>query len=452
MNLSLKDIVALLNPEVQADDRRVAGISIDTRTLVSGDVFFALKGQVDGHQFVRQAFEKGACAVVVDQSCDIEKEYVQIQVDDTLKALQKLAANYRDKIQVPVIAITGTNGKTTTKEMLYQILSMQYVTEKTYGNFNNHIGLPLSLLKWGSNIEVGVLEMGTNHFGEIAALCEIAKPTHGVITNIGEGHLEFLKDKAGVSRAKGELLDSLPGKGLAFLNGDDPYLLKMKDKVDQTILFGFSDRCQIQGYDLISDLNSVSFKIEGHEIVIPSAGKHNAYNALAAIGVALALNVSWQNIKDGFAHFQPVDQRFQAININGVTFFNDAYNANPSSVESAILTLEAIETVGRKIVVMGDMLELGSQSQVAHKKMGALMAAHQIHALFGLGKETQLTVQAAESDVLKFAAHFDSHERLAGALKDFIQPGDVVLVKGSRGMKMENIIDLFNQPNEKVEG
>lgn len=452
MDLSLKYIIDVLNPETVAADMKPAGISIDTRSLVAGDVFFALKGQVDGHQYVSQAFEKGACAAVVDRSFKVETASVHIMVEDTLKALQKLASCYRDDIQAPILAITGTNGKTTTKEMLYQILSMQYVTEKTYGNYNNHIGLPLSLLKWSRNIECGVLEMGTNHFGEIATLCEIAKPTHGIITNIGEGHLEFLKDKEGVAKAKGELLESLNDKDFAFLNGDDPYLIKMGDRVNQTIFYGFADHCQVQGRNLKAEMNAISFTVEDHEIYIPCTGQHNAYNALAAISAAQALNVSWQNIKDGLAQFQSVDQRFQPLDIQGITFFNDAYNANPDSVESGIRTLDAMQVKGRKIIVMGDMLELGSQSLSAHERIGEFIAKHKIHALFGLGKATKLTIKNAKSDELEYAQHYHLHENLAVELMDFIKPGDVVLVKGSRGMKMEIVIQIIQKHNDKIEG
>ncbi len=453
MDLNLKDIQRVIAPESPVPDMVPSGISIDTRKLVNGNIFFALKGQVDGHRYTGEAFRKGACAAVVNRSFAIRDDAVYLVVEDTLKSLQYLAAWYRKQFKTPVIAVTGTNGKTSTKEMLYQIVSMQYLTEKTPGNFNNHIGLPLSLLRWTKHLEVGILEMGTNHFGDIDMLCKIAHPTHGVITNIGEGHLEFLKDKAGVARAKGELLDHLTENGTAFLNGDDPYLLSMQKKVKETILFGFSEQCHVRGIDLVSDTNSVSFSVEDQPIQLHCPGEHNAYNALAAISVAKALNVSWQNIQDGLARFQPVDQRFQQIKIKGVTFFNDAYNANPGSLESGIRTLASMKISGRKILVMGDMLELGMKSKQAHVKMGAFIAEHHIDAIFGFGPETQHTVDRAGSLHLKFAGHYDSHDVLAEALMAFIQDGDVVLVKGSRSMKMENVLQwIQQQSNHKNEG
>jgi len=450
--LTLGEIASVLHaPLKKGRTVLVNSVSIDSRRVQKGAVFFALKGdRFDGHEFVQEAQKKGAAAAVVEvgrrRPHDASNHTVLFRVADVLRALQDLAAYYRKKFLFPVIAVTGTNGKTTTKEMLALVLSSHYQVMKTEGNFNNHIGMALSMFSWRRNGELAVVEMGTNHFGEIRRLCEIARPTHGVITNIGKGHLEFLKNETGVARAKTELLESLAVKGLAFLNGDDVHLLPYRNTAGKTITFGFGNGCDLVGkHPGIDRFGFPKMDVEGRTIRLSVSGRHNLYNALAAIAVGRTFGIPWKDIQETLWRFRPVDKRMDLVRIAGVVILNDSYNANPSSVEQALMTLKEFSGIQRRVVVLGDMLELGRSSRTEHARLGESIAGSFFDLFFCTGNHMRIAARAAVRAGMPHARWFDSKAGLCEALLSDLREGDGVLVKGSRGMNMEEVIEILKQ-------
>lgn len=446
MQYTLKQIAGILKSDAQTlSDHVVVGVSTDSRSITSEQLFFALKGdQFDGHDYIQMALQNGAVGCVVSHEWFTEQTDLKgffIPVPDPLKGLQDLAGQYRQEFNFPVIGITGSNGKTTTKDMMGTVLSKKYKVDKSKGNLNNHIGLPLSICTWKKESDLAILEMGTNHFGEIRRLCEIGLPTHGLITNIGKGHIGFFHDLAGVSKAKGELIESLKNKGTAFLNGDDPNLTPLQNVAEETITFGFNEGNNVQGKFLGLDENAnPSMAIEEHEIKLTVPGRLNLYNALAAVAVGLAFQVPWTDTKCALEDFQASDKRMAVEKIGGVTILNDAYNANPSSVKQALETLMTMKTTGRKIAVLGDMLELGDYSIVEHQEIGRLTHKLAVDALFTFGSDMQYAAESAEQQGLAQVCHFKSKMEMIEALKEDIRAGDSLLVKGSRGMQMEEVI------------
>jgi UDP-N-acetylmuramoyl-tripeptide--D-alanyl-D-alanine ligase len=448
MLLTLGEVASALNLPLKKRRNVLASrISIDSRTVEPGALFFALKGErFDGHDFVEEALHQGAVAAVVERIVKGQKDHLEngvlFKVNDSLRALQDLAAYYRRKFIFPVIAVTGTNGKTTTKEMIAQVLSTHYQVMKTEGNLNNHIGVALSIFTWNRNGELAVVEMGTNHFGEIRRLCEIALPTHGVITNIGKGHIEFLRDEAGVARAKTELLEALTDKGLAFINGDDKYLKPYLRHVGKTITFGFGKNCDLVGQDAGLDrFGFPKMEVEGQPIRLSVSGRYNLYNALAAIAVGRVFGIPWNEIQEKLWRFHPVDKRSEVLHFAGISIVNDTYNANPSSVEQALLLLRDMVGIQRRIVVLGDMLELGKTSGIEHGQIGKLVASLGIDAFYSTGSSMRKAALAAQKAGIKRAEWFKSKQDLCKALLPFLRDGDGVLVKGSRDMKMEDVVE-----------
>ncbi len=449
MKLSLKHICDFL--EIKNGNKynqEVQGISIDSRTLKSGELFVAIRGDTyDGHLFIEESVNKGAVAVVADKkhtvSDDIKKKAVFLEVSDTLSALQQIAVKYRTLFDMPVIAVTGSNGKTTTKEMIAEILSVKYKTAKSQGNYNNHIGVPLSILQWDKSSEAAVMELGTNHFGEIEKLCSILKPTHGVITNIGKAHLEFFGSLEGVTKAKKELIEFLRPDGHAYLNGDDPYLYPLRNICEKTVLFGFSNRCEVRGQNSRIDSEgypSMSFEDNTLKLLIP--GMHNLSNALASIAVARSMKIKENNIFKVLRNYQPIEKRMNIIYIGGIKVINDSYNANPSSVLESLKTLKIMAgRNGRSIAVIGDMMELGTHSKAEHRNIGEKALKIGIDALFCYGKMGEYIYEGALHLGMKNIYYYYKKPRLLEDLENFLKKDDVVLVKGSRVMKMEEIIE-----------
>jgi UDP-N-acetylmuramoyl-tripeptide--D-alanyl-D-alanine ligase len=447
VNLTLADIAEILGNALSADDDRVVrGVSIDTRTLRPGDVFFALSGsRSDGHAFVHEAFERGAAAAVVEVTWNPGNPQLDgkplFRVPDPLGALQRLAARYREGVSFPVLAVTGTNGKTTTKDMIAAVLGSRFRCAKTEGNLNNHIGVPMSVCAWDQSLEIAVLEMGANHSGEIRELCRIAKPTHGVITNIGKGHLEFFGDEDGVLRAKSELLEALPPGGIAFLNGDDERLARVRSLAANTVLFGFSGECHVRGESVKEDPAGCSMTVEGRRIRIPLPGKYNLSNALAAVAVGRAFGVSWDDLESSLGRAGAAAQRSERLVAGGVRILNDTYNANPSSVEQAVLAWRTAPQLKHRAVVLGDMLELGDHGPEEHRRIGKAVADARPNAFFAIGEGMRLAAEAARAEGMRNVHHFTSKNELVQALVAWAREGDGVLVKGSRGMRMEEIVD-----------
>jgi UDP-N-acetylmuramoyl-tripeptide--D-alanyl-D-alanine ligase len=458
VNLTLADIARLLKAAFDPErDVRVSGITIDSRSVRPGDVFFAFAGvRTDGHAFVADAFDRGAVAAVTDASRtdapDAPPDRWIFRVPDTLAALQDVASGYRALFSMPVVAVTGTNGKTTTKEMIAAVLAGRFRTVKTEGNLNNHIGVPLSVCAWDKSREAAVVEMGANHFGEIRRLCEIVRPTHGVITNIGRGHLEFFGDEDGVLKAKSELLEWLSRDGTAFLNGDDPRLAGVRRMVPRTVVWGFGGGCDVTGRMLRADASGMSgFELDGRRFRVPMPGSHNLYNALAAAAVGLAFGVDPEAVQDALIRFTPPGLRTEITDVGGVRVINDAYNANPSSVEQAVLSLKSMSGLKRRAVVLGDMLELGDRSEEEHRRIGAFVADVRPNLFLCCGAGMRLAAESAEEKGMRNVRHFENTDGMAGVMAEWLREGDGVLIKGSRGMKMETVaaelIALLSHPS-----
>jgi UDP-N-acetylmuramoyl-tripeptide--D-alanyl-D-alanine ligase len=428
----------------EESNRQLSGISIDSRTIGYDELYVALRGaNHDGHDFVASALEKGAAAAMVEESwwlasaASIAARNV-IVVKDSLKALQDLAHYYRKRFDIPVIAVTGTNGKTTTKEMIAAVLSKKWEVCKTEGNLNNHIGVPLTLLRLRHRHRALVLEQGMNHFGEIAALCEISDPTDGLITNIGRGHVEHLGGIEGVARAKAELFDYIAPDKHAFVNIDDQWIVSYTGKLRHKTTFGFTKNADIAGEQLPSDDNGFSaLRVEGVEIRLTVAGRHNLTNALAAVAVGKKFGVALDDIKDALENLILPGKRMELMRKNGILILNDCYNANPDSMLAAVETLAWLAIPGKKIAVLGDMLELGQAAQEEHASIGEAIANLPVDLVLTVGEYSQKIVERSEKSQNR---HFSEKKDLIEVLREAAQPGDAVLVKGSRGMRMEDII------------
>lgn len=422
----------------------------DTRKVQPGDLFIALKGdRFDGHDFTVQAIENGASGIVVSRlQPAIDSRVAVINVSDTLKALQNLAGFHRQRFDIPIVAITGSNGKTTTKDMTASVLESKFNVLKTEANFNNEIGLPQTLLNLNSSHGVGIVEMGMRGLGQIKELTDIAVPTIGVVTNVGETHMELLGSLENIASAKAELIESLPSNGLAILNGDNKYVAAMKKKTNARVLFyGLSDGCDVQGIDIVtSDTNmtiGVKYLDQVVRIPVPTIGKHNVYNALAAIAVGLGLDMSFDEIKQGIKSFTASEMRFSVEKKGNYTVINDAYNASPLSMEAAIDTLAEIAK-GRKIAVLGDMLELGSVAVEAHKRIGRKAVENGIEIIITVGEMASYIAQEARDRGAKVAVSCQNHKEAVGILEKYLLPGDTILIKGSRGMAMEKLLNIMS--------
>ena len=431
---------------------KLAGISTDTRTLKPGELFFALKGEAyDAHDFLNQVVELGAGAAVVHQKTAKQIPGLPIVlVRDTTRALGDLAHWHRSQCTTTtVIGITGSNGKTTVKEMLYHILNGVVRSIRSISNFNNAIGVPLTLFQMRPRDIYAVVEMGTNSKGEIARLCEITDPDIGVITNIAPTHLQGLGSVEGVAREKAPLLKHTARRGGAFYNVDD-YLSRRIAKSLKGALcsFGLENDADVRAFDLRSDRSGIRFKIiRGPRVHVPVLGTHNVMNVLAAIAVTRKLGLDWNTIIEQLASFRPPAQRMQLRTAAGVTVIDDTYNANPVSMEAAADTLSRMECDGRKFLVVGDMLELGDESAAFHRKLGETIAGYGFDYLLGMGKHTRELMAAATQHGMdgRDLLSAESQDELAEALSDLLEPGDTVLLKGSRSMHLEKVVELLEK-------
>ena len=423
----------------------------DTRRLEPGDLFFALHGEhTDGHRFLAAAFEAGAAAGVVCRSWHEESEDQPpgplIVAEDTEKAMGDLARAYRRRFDIPVVAITGSNGKTTTKDMAAAVLAKRYRVLATEGNLNTRLGVPLTLFRLSKVHEVAVIEMGISEHGGLRYLCEIADPTIGVITNIGPTHLEFLGSVEGVAKAKGELLEHLDESSMTILNLDDLLLSRERVRAKGRLLgFGIEKICQFRGEGLVQDQEGCGrFSLQSHSFRLSIPGRHNVYNALAAAAVGSALDVPLADAAVALADFKPTMLRSQVEERDGIRLLNDSYNANPASMRSALQTLAQISLPregGRRVAVLGDMLELGSGAPEAHRELGRFAARGGLGALFALGGLAEEVAEGGRDEGLpaERSRAFSDRDELIQTLQDFVEPGDLVLLKGSRGMAMEAV-------------
>ena len=443
MNSALSNVALAINGELHGADRDFDGVSTDTRTLSDGELFFALTGpNFDGAEFVAQANDKGAAGAVVERI--VEESIAQIRVDDTRVALGRLGSAWRAQQEATVVGVTGSNGKTTLKEMIAAILQTQAPTLATAGNLNNDIGMPLMLMQIDNSHRYAVIEMGANHQGEIAYLANLAAPDVVVISNAGPSHLEGFGSLDGVARGKGEILQSEPAPRVAVLNADDHYIdywLSVAGEAE-VIQFGLDDSADVFASDIEAGSDSMRFTLnlagDAVAIALPLAGIHNVRNACAAAAVAMALNVDGEHIKTGLEALEPVAGRLQAIDgQNGATVFDDSYNANPGSVQAAGEFLGTLP--GETWLVLGDMYELGDEAENLHARLGETLAECGIDRLFTLGDLSKNTASAFG----KNGAAFQSVDKLNAALLNDLHGDVTVLVKGSRGMRMERVVDAI---------
>ena len=429
----------------------LTGVSTDSRHCKEGDLFIALKGEkFDGHDFVSHAINNGALGCVVQKAVNasIPGNAALILVKDTLHALGMLARYHRSFFKGPLVGVTGSNGKTTTKDMIASILCQKWVTLKTQGNFNNEIGMPLTLLRLGPETEAAVVEFGMRNIGQIKNLADIALPTAAVLTNIGEAHIEILGSKEAIAGAKGELIEAIPEEGFVLLNADDKYMVRQAARA----------KCRIKYYGIKGSFANPDYwaeEIESDgqcqkyilrtasgmtEVSLPLPGLHNVYNSLAAAGVCLELGQDFSDVICGLKDFTPTEKRLNIIKRDEYTIIDDTYNASPTSTIAALQILH--DYPGRKkIAVLGDMLELGEYARDGHRLVGEKITQLKIDAVYTFGKMAkEITDVVSEKLGTIYSRNFTAKEDLISLLKSSLEAGNIYLVKGSRGMKMEEIV------------
>jgi UDP-N-acetylmuramoyl-tripeptide--D-alanyl-D-alanine ligase len=425
------------------------GVSIDSRTIAGGDIFFALRGErFDGHDFVSEALLRGSGAIVDTEPGSLDGNKVVIQVGDTLKALQDLAHYMRMKRDIPVVAITGSNGKTTTKEMAYAVLSRRFKVLKNSGNLNNHIGLPLSLTKLSPHDEVIVLELGMNAPGEIRRLCEIAVPSHGIITNIGSAHIGRLGSYDAIRDAK---LEILKGLTTAVFNGDDAFLMeRAHDFKGKIITFSINSDSHVMAKEVRSTEKGNSFTLvfkdrESVPVMLNVHGIFNVYNALAASAVCFSLGIAVQEIKEALEAYTVFPMRFEVIKEKGLTVINDSYNANPSSISEALRELVRLGGEERTVAILGDMFELDEFSEDAHKAVGKMISELGVNVFAAVGEMIGLAAEECrekrDNTPMPTVYTFRNVDDAMGNIMNVLKQGDTVLIKGSRSMRMDRIAE-----------
>ena len=425
-------------------DVEFLGASNDTRVIQPGQLFVVLEAARDGHDFIPAAMEKGAAAVLCRRKVG---DYPAIYVDDPRIALGQIARQEIKRIGMKVVGITGSVGKSTTKEMVAQVLSSTYKTAKTPANHNNDIGMPMAVLAMPEDTQVAVLEMGMNHFREIAYLSNIAHPDIAVIINIGTTHMEFLGSQAGIRKAKMEIVEGMDARGLLLLNGDDVQLRHLDTQPEQRITyFGRLDGSSVQGLDIVQDGDVLRFRVEAGKLSFPVEmhleGEHFVSDAMAAVTVGLKMAVPYEKIAQSLAAFQPMSGRQEILRKNGFTIIKDCYNAGPESMAAALSVLG--NRPGRRIAVLGDMLELGDAAWAEHYKIGRI-AAEKADMVFAYGPHASRVISGTITGGMPetMGRAFEDAGELVQALKWAAKPGDVLLFKASRGMHLEKILEGF---------
>ncbi len=456
MNLSVKDLLEVSHSSQELAplslSQKFTNVSTDSRKIKKGDLFIALRGEnFNGHDFISEITKQGARAAIVDakwhRSLKGKRSKLPLLVvKNTLNAMGELALIYRRKFDLPILVIAGSNGKTTTKELVAHTLGTSFNVLKTEANFNNQVGVPQMLFQLTKKHEIAVLEIGTNHSGEIAWLCNVSEPTHSLITNIGREHLEFFKNLDGVAREEltaFAITEELGGFG--FINYDDPYLRAFKQFFDEwSISYGLSTDADVHAQK-IGFAKDGTLKVEitvGKKKIIVASHIIADYapNILAAAtAVALHFNVPIHNVKKSLTNYKPHSKRMEIERTKGVTIINDCYNANPESFASALATLDAIPTKGKKYVVAGDMFELGTLSAKEHTNIGKLIGSYRFANSFFIGKDMKRAYTAAKS-AKQPAEYYATKQEIANHLRRIIKKGDIILIKGSRGMRMEEIV------------
>jgi UDP-N-acetylmuramoyl-tripeptide--D-alanyl-D-alanine ligase len=452
---SLKFVADACDAEILrgAVETVIGNVCTDSRQAKSGDVFFAIKGEkFDGHDFINEVAAKGVAAVVVEKKkiSAPPPDCAMLVVDNARVALGKLAAAYRREYTLPVIAVGGSNGKTTTKELLAAVLSQKLKTLWSEASFNNDIGVPLTLLRLESSHEVAVVEAGTNHPGELAPLVKMIRPQFGVITSIGREHLEFFGDLAGVAQEEGRLAEELPVEGKLFLHGDNEWADKVAARTKAKVVrIGVNEANDWCAKKIRLDKNGVTFRVETPrpefigEYRINLLGRHQVINALFAMVLGAELGLARAEIQKGLAECQPAKMRLQFWEANGVRVLDDTYNANADSTIAALETLCNLPLQGRRVAVLGDMAELGAHSAAAHAEAGRRAAELGVGQLFAVGQMAPVTAAAARQAGLSRVIELADVEAAVNAVKNFLKPGDVVLLKASRASRLERIAETL---------
>lgn len=449
--LTIQDIKKITKATLVCGDPSmgVTGVSINSRTIKKGNVFIAIKGQkFDGHDFVRAAIRNGASAIIVSNEVKCSNDIAVIYVKNTTKALGQIAAWHRQRFNIPVIAITGSAGKTTTKELIACVLESRFKVLKNIGTENNHFGVPLTLLNLNSSHDIAVLELGTNQPGDIRWLAQIVKPQIVVFTNIGASHLEGLKSEYGVFKEKAQLIKHMDPGGYIILNGDDRYLrtISRQRKNRKIISFGYGKNVDHQASRVVVRNNDqLQFKTHGHTFIIHSPAVHNVVNALAAISCGLVSKIRYNDIIAALGKFKFCGARQEIKRIGRSWLIDDTYNANPMSFKSAINTLAGLHIDGKRIAICADMLELGKRSRVLHQSIGKLIAQSSIDMVLTIGRHSRNIAQILKrSNGVILSVHCNDFQEIHRRLKRFCRPGDAVLVKGSRGMHMEKTVTFLS--------
>src|ERR1051326_4975246 len=450
MKLPLWRIAEFVGSRGECDQETVAmGYSIDSRTLNPGDLFIAIGGErFDGHEYVQAALEKGAVGAIVQAGKTVAGDPLRLlQVDDTLKALQLLGAAARRLWGKPLLAVTGSAGKTTTKEILAHILSTRFRVMKSSGNLNNHIGLPLQLLKLEAEHDLGVVEMGMNHAGEIRALGELAHHDLAVVTAVAPVHLEFFGSLAEIARAKYEIIETLHPGGVAVLNADDDYVCQFgRDFKGKVVRFGIKRSADVSAQKInLNGAEGSTFELTvgsvGEPVTFPLVGEHNIYNALAAAAAAMERGISPSQAAAALSSVAPPDKRGQVLHLHGATIINDSYNSNPRALQAMIDTLASMKAE-RRIVVVGEMLELGPTAEALHRECGKHAAEKKIDVVIGVRGMARAVAEAACGSGTQ-AQFVETPEQAGEWLARNLRQGDAVLLKASRGVKLERALDLL---------
>jgi UDP-N-acetylmuramoyl-tripeptide--D-alanyl-D-alanine ligase len=458
-SLSLSQIAQLADGRLAQGpaDTIISRVSTDSRTLHSSDLFVALRGEnFDGHRFVEQAKERGAAGAIVEEAWKgtAPDSFALIHVRDTLAAYQTLASNYRKSLPIQVIAITGSNGKTSTKDFVAATLARKFRVTKTKGNFNNHVGLPQTMLDAAATDEIGVWEIGMNHPGEIAALAKLARPDVGIITNIGVAHIEFMGSRNAIAREKGALVEAVDKDGAVILNADDPFSALIAGRTRARVIFVGIEHGSIRATDVRQDATGCEFTIlEGAHrcrAQLPVPGLHMVQNAMLAVAAGRIFGLSLEECAAGLASTPLTKARLQIKEIKGIQFIDDSYNANPDSMKAALRTLVELDADGRRIAVLGQMSELGKESESGHREVGECAAELGIEVLIAVGALGAGIASSAQQAGLKTSHSVETPEQAAELLNTIASPGDLILVKGSRSAQMERVLETFANNSSTV--
>lgn len=455
----LSKIAEYAGATIQGGDANVLvdTVSTDSRTIQPGQLFVALRGEnFNAHDFIETVAQSGAVGAIVEQGWrgNVPRQFALFRAPDTLRAYQDLAGNYRRSLRLKVIAITGSNGKTSTKDFTAAVLARRFRVTKTEANFNNHVGLPRTILEATPDDEIGVWEIGMNHPGEIAPLAKIAKPDAAIITNIGVAHIEFMGSREAIADEKGALAEAVAADGWLILNADDLFSGRIAPRTKARVILAGTTSGTIRAAEISQSPNGSDFTIlEGAHrcrAQLPVPGLHMIQNALFAVAAGRAFGLSLEESAAALASAPLSKARLQVKIIRGVQFIDDSYNANPDSVKAALRTLVELEADGKRIAVLGEMRELGAETERLHREVGEKAATFGIDHLIAIGETGKLTVAAAQRAGMKHAVAVSNTTKAAELLEGIVRPGDLVLIKGSRAARTEQVMEAFS--NLQLEG